>query len=102
MPPITPPNVCGASSDPSRLARQSLRVFWSWTPFAPFLGLKSPWLDVWSPQLRALGLLNQSSYAPGMAFAGPKAPQAQTPEPAKAPAAKASADEAPAAEAPAL
>ncbi|MDD2869816.1 helix-hairpin-helix domain-containing protein [Neomegalonema sp.] len=103
MPPITPPNACGASADPSRLAQQSLRAFWSWTPFAPLLGLKSPWLDIWGPQLRAFGVLSRNAYAPGMAFSGPKAPQVEEPEAARAeearPAPRAKAPRAPKAEA---
>lgn len=78
---ITPPNVCGASPDPSRLAQQSLRAFWSWTPFAPFLGLKSPWLEIWSPHLRAIGELSRSAaLAPGLTFAAPKAASVETAE----------------------
>lgn len=105
MPPITPPNACGASADPSRLAQQSLRAFWSWTPFAPLLGLKSPWLEIWGPQLRAFGVLSQGAYAPGMAFSGPKAPQVEEEASAEAapkaakPAPKAKAAKAPKAEA---
>lgn len=75
MSPFTPPNACGGSPDPSRLAQQSLKIFWSWTPWAPLLGLKSPWLEIWGPHLKSLGVLTKGAYAPGMAFNGENAPQ---------------------------
>lgn len=98
MSPITPPNACGASPDPSRLAQTSLRAFWSWTPFAPFLGLKSPWLEIWGPQMRAFGALSRAAYASGGAFAEPKAAQVEA-QPAAEQPAKVEAEAKPAAKA---